>query len=273
MGSSNDNEDEGGNLWLIGVAIMLVGSLGQNLGNNLVALAHAQKNDYNVIDSESPEQSPRSRTSSHSEIIETSPEKIIGSDGIVSVSAMGVNEKEKEVSFFKKHLWGIGTTIIVISSIMCFFSFGFAAQSLLASLESIQFVSNIGFAKFVHKERISWMMIFSTFLIVCGNALVVFFSGHHSILLDGNGIFDLYAKNTKFHIYLAFCLTLLVVSEYSWKLYHHSRINDRIKLWNHSFMEPLCFCIASAIVGSFAVVNAKNMSMLLAVSASTDRNE
>jgi len=180
---------------------------------------------------------------------------------------------DKKDSYFYTHLWGIGTTTFVISSIMTFVAFGFAAQSLLASLESVQFVSNIAFAKLVHKEEITYTMIVSTLLIVGGNALVVIFSGHNSLLLNGVEIFDLYAKNASFHVYLAIAGSLCVFSEYTWKHYHKSRIHHKVKLWAHSFVEPLCFCVASAIVGAFAVVNAKNMSMLLASTASTDRSE
>ena len=125
------------------------------------------------------------------------------------------------------------------------------------------------------KEDITPAMIVSTFLIIAGNSLVVIFSGHNTLLLNGIQVFDLYAKNTAFHIYLAVGGSLGLFCEYIWKYYQHSRRKLRERLWNHTFVEPLCFCVASAIVGAFATCNAKNISMLLNSSAAStsDRSE
>jgi len=271
---------------------VLVGSLGQNLGNNLVSLAHSlEHGDHDESDQKGGKgaetKSPRKKSteslgdvemslvdrSVSSDLQEKDEEKEESDDGKEKSTEVAAAASNKQDSYFYKHLWGIGTTTFVASSIMTFVAFGFAAQSLLASLESVQFVSNIAFAKLVHKEEITYTMIVSTLLIVGGNALVVIFSGHNSLLLNGAEVFDLYAKNASFHVYLAIAGSLCAFSEYTWKHYHKSRIVDRVKLWGHSFVEPLCFCVSSAIVGAFAVVNAKNMSMLLSSSATTDRSE
>ena len=60
-----------------------------------------------------------------------------------------------------------------------FASFGFAAQSLLAALESVQFVSNVVFAYYIHGEKITRRICLSTLAIVVGNVLVVSFSSHN----------------------------------------------------------------------------------------------
>ena len=46
-------------------------------------------------------------------------------------------------------LFYIGTVMFITGSLLTFVSFGFAAQSLLASLEGVQFVSNVFFARFI----------------------------------------------------------------------------------------------------------------------------
>lgn len=295
-GDATAAEAPSSNLWILGVALVLLGSLGQNLGNNLVSLAHTMEHGSgNDDDEEAGANSPRKKSSESLGDVQMT---VVGSKGNNDL-AEGDEDKEEEdslkkdltpapdalvaadeaavvkkSSYFFEHLWGIGTTTFVVSSVMTFVAFGFAAQSLLASLESVQFVSNIAFAKLVHKEEITYTMIVSTLLIVGGNALVVIFSGHNSLVLNGAEVFALYAENSAFHIYLAIAGTMCASAEYTWKYYHKSRLVHKVKLWNHSFVEPLCFCVSSAIIGAFAVVNAKNMSMLLASSASSeDRSE
>ncbi len=266
---------------LIGVILVILGAVGQNLGNNIVSIAHANEHE----DAHHHHVSTDDGTIKYSTIEKMEP---ISSDvemaSITDVksepgSPTSVNAISKDTTPLKKpwspadHLWGIGTTVFVTSSVMCFIAYGFAAQSLLASLESVQFVSNIIFAKVVLKEDITLSMLLSTVLIIGGNALVVIFSGSTALLLNGEEIFDYYATNTPFHVYLIVAGLLVVGCEYTWKHYNYSRMKLRTKLWNHSFIEPLCFCTSSAIIGAFAVVNAKNMSMMLNSSASTDRSE
>ena len=270
---------------------MLLGSLGQNLGNNLVSLAHSLEHEHEH-DDEAKDVTKKSdgslgdvqmtmmKSNEANDMAEGDEDKeddsgkdpadAAGSSAPDALVAADEAAVKKEQSFFFKNLWGIGTVTFVVSSVMTFVAFGFAAQSLLASLESVQFISNIAFAKLVHKEEITYTMIISTLLIVGGNALVVVFSGHNSLVLNGAEVFALYAENGAFHIYLAIAGSMCAAAEYTWKYYHKSRLVHKTKLWNHSFVEPLCFCVSSAIVGAFAVVNAKNMSMLLASSASSD---
>jgi len=267
---------------------VLIGSLGQNLGNNLVSLAHSLEHGHEH-DDETDDVTKKSdgspgdvqmtmvKSNAANDLAEgdednddDSSKDPAGSPAPDALVAADEASVKKEQSFFFKNLWGIGTVTFVVSSVMTFVAFGFAAQSLLASLESVQFVSNIAFAKLVHKEEITYTMILSTLLIVGGNALVVVFSGHNSLVLNGAEVFALYAENGAFHIYLAIAGSMCAAAEYTWKYYHKSRLVHKTKLWNHSFVEPLCFCVSSAIVGAFAVVNAKNMSMLLASSASSD---
>ena len=46
-------------------------------------------------------------------------------------------------------VWVFGTTVFLSGSLLNFWSYGFAPQSVLAALESIQFVTNIMFGKFM----------------------------------------------------------------------------------------------------------------------------
>ena len=184
------------------------------------------------------------------------------------------------------------------------------AQSLLASLESIQFISNVIFVKFVHKEVVTAQMLLASTSIVAGNILVVnclliklsyhtpssssssstntatyvnidwwwcdcscplacgfqvIFSKSSTVLYTSHDMKHLYATNTIYHIYLAAAFVMFCVAKYTYHTYHKARMVERKMLWKHAFVEPFCFAVSSAIIGTQAVLSSKCMSMLLQV--------
>lgn len=232
-----------GNLWIVGAILVLIGTVGQNLGNNIVSVAHQaeharedEKEDLQAIAEKDEEENEK--TSSDG-----------GGDG--------------EQTWMQKHLWAIGTVIFVSGSLCNFVSFGYAAQSLLASLQSVQFLSNMLFAKIVHKETLTWTMIGATFTIVCGNVLVVLFSEHSAVKYTGKEIFNLWATNTAFHGYLGIMGSIAIGCEYTYRKYSYSRVVEATLLPYHSFLEPACYCLASSFIGTLAIMNAKCLSMYL----------
>lgn len=62
----------------------------------------------------------------------------------------------------------VGTVIFVLGSVLTFVSFAFAPQSVLAPLESVQFVSNVVFTKFILKRKITKQQVIGTCLILLG---------------------------------------------------------------------------------------------------------
>ena len=243
--SESEGSDEG-NLWVLGAILVLIGTVGQNLGNNIVSVAHghSQHDDDELIDEMKPitevEEGDKNKE-------ETS------SDG----------GEKKEPTWVQKHLWAVGTAIFVSGSLCNFVSFGYAAQSLLASLQSVQFLSNMLFAKIVHHEELTWTMIGATFTIVCGNVLVVLFSEHTAVKYTGEEIFNLWATNSVFHAYLGIMGSTAIICEYIYRKYNYSRMVEGKLLQYHSFLEPACYCLASAFVGTLAIMNAKCLSMYL----------
>ena len=75
---------------------------------------------------------------------------------------------EKEQSKRPKVLWTTGTVAFIVGSVINFVAFVFAAASVLAPLEAIQFVSNLVFARFVTKVPVSKRMIAGSALIIAG---------------------------------------------------------------------------------------------------------
>lgn len=91
--------------------------------------------------------------------------------------------------------WLVGTCFFFSGTIAVFISYSFAPQSLIAPLGSVQFVSNIFFAKWIHKSPITRRMLVATSVILIGIALVVHYSPDPNpdfIVIGGESIRDLY---------------------------------------------------------------------------------
>jgi len=221
-------------IWVLGVILVILGSLGNNYGNNLVSLGHSLHKEKTTAESSE-------------------------------------EDKADEKSRARWRLFGV--IIIVVGNLATFASFGFAAQSLLAALESVQFLSNVAFAKLIHKEKITRRIVISTLGIVVGNVLVVIFAEHHAILFDSGDIIRFYRTNSAYHAYLVIAFTLFFAMHFLYIKYYNARVLEKRKLWKHSFVEPFAYSVSAAIMGTQAVLNAKCMSMLIQVSSTTSRNE
>ena len=119
--------------WLIGVFLMLTGSILNNLGNNLMSLGHSEAKANRRIEEElhqEPNTDLHTRRAPMLEI-ESLDNNI---EGLELVEQVQLRQPKKT--------WLLsGSIIFAIGALITFVSFGFAAQSLLASLESAQFVS------------------------------------------------------------------------------------------------------------------------------------
>ena len=311
---SDDSSSSNNNIWVLGVCLIIIGSLGNNLGNNLVSYDHKQKqkaederlkkeakeeNDRNAneakdgADEDDEEEGNGQRTLN---ILDT--DKHADSSGGTTVKdpliagsvessnktaninhAANISDEECDVvvgkpeSSRKISLRTVGTTIFIVGNLATFASFGFAAQSLLASLESIQFVSNIFFVRYVHKEVVTWRMVIATSSIVIGNTLVVIFSDHAANLLTSAMLLNLYATNQAYWIYLGIALFLWAINHFTYAHYYDMRVNKNVLLWKHGFIEPFAYAVSSAIIGTQAVLQSKCMSMLIQVSSRGIVNE
>lgn len=74
------------------------------------------------------------------------------------------------------NVWVVGSCIFGLGTVAVFVSYSFAPQSLLAPLGSAQFVSNVVFARIIHRATVTRRMVVSTSVILVGITLVVHFS-------------------------------------------------------------------------------------------------
>jgi hypothetical protein len=274
--------------WIYGVILIIIGSLGNNLGNNLVSLGHKETGDKKKknaaaaginpgsvvpLDESAAEEANSPAGNKYSEI-DINDENKTSDESKDEEGKEDGKEKGKEKEKKESDWRTIGTVIFVFGNLFTFASFGFGAQSLIAALESIQFVSNVFFVKYVHKLPITHRMSFSTCSIVAGNILVVIFASHAAGLIDSDAMIYLYKTNTAYHVYMVFAFFIWVGATYIFRTYYHSRVvlEEPLK-WKHNFLEPFCYAVSSAILGTQAVLNSKCMSMLLQVTFRGGKNE
>ncbi|GER46833.1 hypothetical protein STAS_23871 [Striga asiatica] len=182
----------------------------------------------------------------------------------------GTNGKAvmKPIIYF--HTWRIGILFFVFGNCLNFISFGYAAQSLLAALGSVQFVSNIAFAFFVLNKTVTVKVLVATAFIVLGNVFLVAFGNHQSPVYTTEQLAEKYGNTT----FLAYCLILVVVVILNHSLYRKGELllilpgNDVKHSWH--MLLPLSYAIVSGAVGSCSVLFAKSLSNLLRLSFSSD---
>mmetsp|Transcript_9032 Transcript_9032/g.17034 ORF Transcript_9032/g.17034 Transcript_9032/m.17034 type:complete len:507 (+) Transcript_9032:125-1645(+) len=234
--------------WALGVSLGLLGSIAINTGNNIQSLAlKSLKNDGRKYRSGKPKTVP---VDDKGECVDT-------------VNASIPNPCSSS-------LWLIGTTIFITGSLLNFVSYAFAAQSMLASLESVQFVTNLVFGKFMLKAEINRTMMYGTLLTVLGTIIAVQFSSKATLSFSIAEMVQLY-RNPSYISYLAVTLLSMIILSYIYKKHKKQKLRGR-QLRRTAVIMPLCYSLWSALCGTQSVVQAKILAELLAIQVSGTEN-
>lgn len=219
--------------WIIGAFINLIGSIAINFGTNLLKLGHDEREKYTVL----------------------------GSDGSNGKNVM------KPIIYF--HTWRVGILFFALGNCLNFISFGYAAQSLLAALGSVQFVSNIAFVYFVLNKTVTVKVLIATAFIVLGNIFLVAFGNHQSPVYTAQQLAEKYTNIT----FLLYCFILLLIVVFNHYVYRRGELllgassRDLKSYWH--LLLPFSYAIVSGAVGSCSVLFAKSISNLLRLSMSS----
>ncbi|KAG0485670.1 hypothetical protein HPP92_009749 [Vanilla planifolia] len=220
--------------WVVGAIINIVGSITINFGTNLVKLGHEQRERLSTLSSD------------------------------------GSNSKLflKPITNFQT--WRVGILLFAVGNSLNFISFAYAAQSLLAALGSIQFVSNIAFAYFVLSKMVTIKVMVATTFIVSGNIFLVSFGNHQSPVFMPEQLAEKYSNL----VFLLYCLSLMVVVIVNHCIYRKGEAY--ISLSGHDFSSywrmllPFSYAIVSGAVGSCSVLFAKSLSNMLRLTMSSN---
>ncbi|KAK1320021.1 hypothetical protein QJS10_CPB04g00055 [Acorus calamus] len=211
--------------WVIGAIINIFGSIAINFGTNLLKLGHEQRERLSIL----------------------------GGDG---------NEKIVLKPIIHFQTWRIGICFFAFGNCLNFISFGYAAQSLLAALGSIQFVSNIAFTYFVLNKTVTVKVMVATTFIVFGNIFLVSFGNHQSPVFTPEQLSEKYSNI----VFLLYCLILMLIVAANHSIYRRGEAlsvsgSDLSPYWR--MLLPFSYAVVSGAVGSCSVLFAKSLSNLL----------
>jgi DNA-binding ferritin-like protein (Dps family) len=138
-------------LWIFAVALNCFGSVLVNFSANLIKAAHNYENDSqdDHLTKEKGEVIFDKGNTKHTESFNSRMWRL------ASCYASTKNNTSKNI-------WKTGMTFFALGSIINFVSLGLAAQSMLAVLGGVQFISNIFFAQWLLKEKITIRRLWAT---------------------------------------------------------------------------------------------------------------
>lgn len=218
--------------WVIGAFINLFGSIAINFGTNLLKLGHDERERHALL-------------------------------------GEGINGKTILRPIISFQSWRIGILFFAFGNALNFISFGYAAQSLLAALGSVQFVSNIAFAYVVLNKTVTVKVLVATTFIVLGNTFLVAFGNHQSPVYTQEQLAEKYSNIT----FLFYCLVLVAVVVMHHYVYRRGELllaipgKDLMPYWK--LLLPFSFAVVSGAIGSCSVLFAKSLSNLLRLSMSS----
>ena len=277
--------------WTLGITLGLLGSIAINTGNNLQSLGLHQsassKRKTHPLSSNTPvaENKPRRHSIpwlSPTPIKNAPLDRCNNDDDSDSLQSDFVFVKVRR-NPIESPIWVVGTLIFVTGSLLNFASYAFAAQSMLASLESIQFVTNLIFGRFMLGARITETMLAGTLLTVTGTIMTVNFASKETLELSISEIKDLY-QSTAYVVYLVLMVIALVLLHVFYGRLatmqknapvKHSGWKGRLEVWlagSRDTTMPIIYSVWSALFGTQSVVQAKVLAEMLAAHTSGKEN-
>lgn len=172
-------------------------------------------------------------------------------------------------SFYQSKAWLWGVGCFALGNVGNFVSFGFASQSLLSGLSSVQFVSNVIFASLLFEAIISLRVILSTITIIAGNILIVIFANPNTKSYSASELWELY-QNQANVVYMFTLLIMLITAQVLYQRVHSAnvvrRANNQPPTAYQQRMLPGLYALVSAIVGAQSVMLSKDISILFKTS-------
>lgn len=270
--------------WVFGVLLNMVGNVLINLGQNLVKIGYDRQPvaEVSLEKVEAGEVSVETKATvvpTSTSVAEKSEKKESGifDSGILdidlSISYVVDNDDENSVhdsmtnTVLRRHAKQTrktGTILFIVANIMNFVSFGFAPQSLLSSLGSLQFVSNVFFSKFLHGQKVTKHVIVSTCVIIVGVVMVMTTADRSSQSYDSEELIALYEQTP----YISYLVTGTLISLICEGIYlkmerdASERMEDSDDIVDH-WSQPILFAVVSGFFGTQGLIFSKSMSVLL----------
>jgi hypothetical protein len=157
-------------------------------------------------------------------------------------------------------IWTGGTIIFVCSAIINFAAFMFAPASVLAPLESVQFITNLAFNRIVKKNPLTKRAVFATVLIVAGTTLAVVFGPNDVFSFNQTQLIDFWLAPA-WIIYVIFAIIIGIALQVT-HMHYQKRKDQGMPLPKSDMVLPMTFAGSSVVVGTQTVVQSKCLSEL-----------
>jgi hypothetical protein len=238
---------------LAGVGIAVVASVGINIGNNMQALGlkmgakvecckkkseEEPAAEVRTCSSDDPEAgAPASDSFKYTPPV-LSKRVSLGGGKLAEEIAKAEGKKPPQTRQRRANLLYLsGTFIFFTSTFVVFGAMALAPASILAPIESVQFVANIAFARVVNKVRLTRAAVLSSFVIVGGVALAVG-SGNHVNKSLGPAKLEEYWQSPKWIGYLIGLVTMAALAQLTWFVYERRRVAASGTKWHRSTAAP-----------------------------------
>jgi len=185
-----------------------------------------------------------------------------------NIQSLGMQQLEidsdDEIHICSSRTWVLGTFVFVTGALLNFASYGFAPQSTLASLESIQFVTNLFFSKVLLKKDISPKMYAGTILTVSGTVFAVMFSSKEAAPIEDIADLVLLWEN---YLWIGYLFFLLILAGVLQLVYRYWEKREEKTEGCENAMAAI-YALVSALWGTLSVVFAKLLAVLLELEGS-----
>ncbi|CAD7699807.1 unnamed protein product [Ostreobium quekettii] len=169
----------------------------------------------------------------------------------------------KTVAIRKFSEWRLGVAIFAIGNLANFVSLGYAAQSLLAGLGAVQFLTNVAFASLVLNEKVTPTILVATGCIVLGCVLLVSFGSHESKQFSVQELMELYTRP----VYVSYLIFMAATVFLMYAIYRFGKstlspgATSPSPHWNRTL--PVSYALFSGLLGTQSVLFSKTLSTLL----------
>lgn len=168
-----------------------------------------------------------------------------------------------------KVYWRLGATLFATGSVINFLSLSMAAQSLLATLGGVQFVSNIFFARCILGEKVTKKGLIATSIIIIGLTVAVSFSDHTSTRYTSSGLIALYDRT---YITFISCVAATLLLAETVYIIYTAREKSGNPLPYSFIVRPVAYSMVSATIGTQSVLQSKCLAELLRTDIVIDRS-
>jgi magnesium transporter len=106
--------------------------------------------------------------------------------------AVDAGSDVQPTQIYKVRVWQWGAALYLLGNLMQFFSYAFAAQTLLLAMSSLQFATHLVAAWLLEGVLVPWRSIVAAAVIIASNVLLVIFCSKSSRLLNAQELIKLH---------------------------------------------------------------------------------